>query len=99
MVTFTDDAGNEINMEIIDYFFHDGLEYAVLMEACTHDHQHDEEHEHTHELYIMQVVLGEDEETEEFVPVAEDLFDTLCAIVDQRLQAEDDEDEEDEKDD
>ena len=30
IVVFTDDDGNEIELDVIDYFEHDGQEYAVL---------------------------------------------------------------------
>lgn len=32
IVVFTDDDGNEIELDVIDYFEHDGQEYAVLTE-------------------------------------------------------------------
>ena len=30
LVVFEDDKGNEITMEVIDYFFYEGEEYALL---------------------------------------------------------------------
>ena len=33
LVVFEDDAGNEITMEVLDYFFYEGNEYALLTEA------------------------------------------------------------------
>ena len=30
-VVFTDDDGNEFELDVIDYFFHDGQEYACLL--------------------------------------------------------------------
>ncbi len=55
IVTFTDDEGHEIDLEVLDYFFYNGQEYAVLVDAdeddcecgcCGHDHAEDAEHEH-----------------------------------------------------
>ena len=33
LVVFEDDNGNEITMEVLDYFFYEGNEYALLTEA------------------------------------------------------------------
>ena len=33
LVTFTDEEGNEFDLEVIDYFEHNGKEYAVLVDA------------------------------------------------------------------
>ena len=38
-VTFTDDDGNDFELDVIDYFEYEGQEYAVLMdlsEECEH---------------------------------------------------------------
>ena len=45
LVTFSDEDGNEFTMEVLDYFFYEGKEYALLAEveddcecdACDHD--------------------------------------------------------------
>ena len=47
LVTFSDEEGNEFQMEVWDYFEHEGQEYAILFET---------------EVYIMKVTVeGEDE--------------------------------------
>ena len=82
LVVFEDDEGNEITMEVLDYFFYEGKEYALLAEVdedgeCGCD-ECDEEHQR--DAYIMEVVdVGDDQE--EFVPVAEELADKLVEIV------------------
>ena len=82
LVVFEDDEGNEITMEVLDYFFYEGKEYALLAEVdedgeCGCD-ECDEEHQR--DAYIMEVVaVGDDQE--EFVPVAEELADKLIEIV------------------
>lgn len=103
LIVIVDDEGNEITMEVLDYFFYEGQEYAVMVEY-NEDEQHDHDHEHCdgcgaeqQEAYIMRVEpVGDDEE--EFVPVDEALLDKLIDFVQNELYADDDEDEEDEED-
>ena len=95
LVVFSDDEGNEKTMEVLDYFFYEGQEYAVLTEAdeCDCDDEACECGEET-DAYIMKVVpSGEDEE--EFLPVEDELMDRLIEFVQNELYSdEDDEDEE-----
>ena len=98
IVVFEDDEGNEITMEVLDYFFYEGKEYALLAEveedecdceACGDDC------EHQRDAYIMEVVsVGDDQE--EFVPVDEALADKLIDIVQNELFEDDEEDEDEE---
>lgn len=91
-VTFTDDEGNEFELDVVDYFEYEGEEYAVLMdlsEECEDENEEDaceECGEHTHDVYIMKIVTEGDEEN--FVPADEDKFEALSAIVEARLAAE-----------
>jgi uncharacterized protein YrzB (UPF0473 family) len=90
-VTFTDDNGEEFELDVVDYFEYEGEEYAVLMdlsEECEdeedeYEHEHEHEHEHAHDVYIMKIVVEGDEEN--FVPADEDKFEVLSAIVEERL--------------
>lgn len=88
-VTFTDDDGNEFELDVIDYFDFEGDEYAVLMDLAALetecDCEEDEECECMPEqdVYIMKVVVNG--EMEEFVPADEDKMDQLAEIVEQRL--------------
>ena len=59
IVVFTDEEGNDVELEVIDYFFHNGEEYAILIDACDEDaHEHEDGeccdcgHNHEYELYI-----------------------------------------------
>ena len=71
LVVFEDDNGNQINMEVLDYLFYEGKEYAVLAEMTENDNGQ-------REAYVMEVVpVGED--MEEFVPVDEALAEKLEA--------------------
>ena len=36
IVVFTDDEGNDFELEVMDYFFYNGQEYAVLSDADAH---------------------------------------------------------------
>ena len=80
IVTFSDDEGNEFELEVIDYFDYEDEEYAVLINP---EQANDEEAEDT-EVYIMKIVV--DGEYEEFVAADDDKMDALSAIVEQRLE-------------
>lgn len=89
VVVFVDDEGNEVTMEVMDYFFYEGQEYAVLCEAIEDAEESDE----PREAYVMKVEpVGEDEE--EFIPVDEALAAKLIEILEN--EEFDDEDEEEE---
>ena len=94
LVVFEDDEGNELTMEVLDYFFYEGQEYALLSEV--QDDGADEDSER--EVVVMQVVpVGDDEE--EFIPVDDELSEKLLEMVESGLYDEDEEfDEEEEED-
>lgn len=105
IVEFSDEDGNTLLLEVMDYFFYNGEEYAVLCDADEEaaEHHHDEscseDTPHEHSLYIMQVVntVSEDgEEMEEFVSPDESLLEQLIEVVQTRF-SEDDEENEDEE--
>ena len=83
-VVFEDDDGKEFELDVIDYFTHEDNEYAVLMDLSEiEDTPEDQETEA--DIYIMQIVP--DGEFEEFRPVDDqELFDTLCAVVEKRFK-------------
>ena len=88
LVVFEDDAGNELTMEVLDYFFYEGNEYALLTEAseaCEDCEDGEcEGCESLGETYVMQIVpVGEDEE--EFVPVDDELADKLKELIESGL--------------
>ncbi|MDL2235274.1 DUF1292 domain-containing protein, partial [Christensenellaceae bacterium OttesenSCG-928-L17] len=101
VVVFADDEGNEFELDVIDYFEHDGQEYAVLMDlsALPDEECECESEECTcegdeHDVYIMKVVVNGD--MEEFLPADDELMDTLAEIVESRLSGMADEDDEEE---
>ncbi len=78
LVTFSDEEGNEFEMEVWDYFEHEGQEYAILFDL---ESEQDEDAET--EVYIMKVTVeGEDEI---FLPADEDKMDELTEIVEKML--------------
>ena len=100
LVVFVDDDSNEITMEVLDYFFYEGQEYALLTEfeeecedeECEH-HPEDEEFD----VIIMRVMPVEDDQ-EEFVPVEDELMDKLVEFVQNELYADEDFEDEEEED-
>ena len=73
-VTFTDDDGNDFELDVIDYFEYEGQEYAVLMdlsEECEHDE--DEECDCGHDVYIMKIVVNGDMEDEQNALIVRDI--------------------------
>ena len=83
VVTFTDEEGNEFELDVIEYFEYEGQEYAVLMDLGEDDA---DEGEDTAEVYIMKIVV--DGDTEEFLPADEDKMDALVEIVEELLSEE-----------
>ncbi len=74
LVVFSDDEGNEFELEVVDYFDHEEQEYAILIDPSTYENEDEEA-----EVYIMKVVVNG--EYEEFLPADEDRMDALSAIV------------------
>lgn len=99
IVEFSDEEGNTLLLEVMDYFFYNGEEYAVL---CDTDEEEadiatqansDDEDEQT--IYIMKVVSSTDEngeEMEEFVPPEESLLNQLIEVVQTRFAEQLDDD-------
>ena len=77
LVTFEDEEGNKLVMEVLDYLAYEGKEYALLTEYVEDDEDDDEDE--PIEVFIMEVrPVGEDQE--EFVEVDEALAQTLIKI-------------------
>lgn len=94
VVEFVDDEGNTLLLEVMDYFFYNGEEYAALCDA-KEDPSDDEPDDDP--VYIMKVNVFTDEdgeEMEEFVSPDEALMEKLISVVRTRFMGEDDEDEE-----
>lgn len=79
LVVFEDDKGNEVTMEVLDYLFYEGKEYALLSEyvedsACDTCEGGDcDGCSGAREAFVMEVrPVEDDEEVEEFVPVTDE---------------------------
>ena len=102
LVVFVDEAGEEKTMEVLEYFFYEGIEYAVLIEYCECEDEHDHEdcdcgHAHNVDAFIMKVTPVEDDQ-EEFLPVEDEaLMNKLIDFVQNELY--DDEEHDGEEDD
>ena len=94
VVEFTDEAGNTLLLEVMDYFFYNGEEFAALCDA-----KEDGETAEDDAVYIMKINSFTDEngeEMEEFVPPEEELMEKLISIVRTRFVDGDDEADEEE---
>lgn len=101
LVVFEDDNGNELTMEVLDYLFYEGKEYALLAElgdgSCDScESKECEDCGSRREAFVMEVVpVGDD--MEEFVPVEEDLAEKLIDIIENSDFDEEDYDEDEEE--
>lgn len=93
-VTGYDEDGNEVVLRIIDFFFYQGEEYAIL---CDTADEADEETEDV-DCFVMKVVPGTDEngeEVEDFEPIEDEALEAkLIEIATTKMNEEADEDEE-----
>lgn len=87
LVVFEDDNGNELTMEVIDYLFYEGKEYALLVEYEENEECNDCERDccdgcaSQKDAVIMEVrPMDGDEEMEEFVAVDDKLAEKLIDI-------------------
>lgn len=100
LVELQDDQGNTMTMEVLDYFFYEGKEYAIMTDydensACNGCDQGSCEgcEDQKQDVIIMEVRPVGDEE-EEFVPVEDDeLYDKLSDFVNNGMYLEDDDEE------
>ena len=96
IVEFTDDNGNTLMLEVMDYFYYNGQEFAALCNANENPGDDDPDDD---AVYIMQVNTFTDEdgeEMEEFVPPEESLMEKLIQVVRTRFTDDGEDDEEEE---
>lgn len=97
IVVFTDDEGNDFELEVMDYFFYNGEEFAALCDAKENPSDDDPDDD---PVYIMKINAFTDEngeEMEEFVPPDEALMEKLIQVVRTRYVEGADEDDEEEE--
>jgi len=80
-ITLFDDDGNEMNVEILEYFLLDGQEYVMLTDLDM------EVKEAQIDIFLMQVNVLDDEE-EEFAPIDADKEDAVYAFAEKLVSGE-----------
>lgn len=102
VIEMTDEEGNTILFSIIDYFFYNGEEYAILTDSNdedTTDSDADDDADESVDCYVMKIVATTDEsgeELEEFVPVEDQALEAkLMEIASMKLNSDEDADDED----
>ena len=89
IVVFSDEDGNEIEMEILDYFDYEGQEYAMLIDSAPED---EEDQPEEMDVYLMKVVVTDD--MEEFLPADEDKMEELTKVAEKIFEGWEADDEE-----
>lgn len=93
IVVFVDEDENEIEMEVLDYFYYNGEEFAVLTEVSDVQCECPEGEECTCEpaeiMFAKVVPVDGSEEDVEFLPVEdEELADKLFEIINSAMEDE-----------
>ena len=93
VIEMTDEEGNTILFSIIDYFFYNGEEYAILTDS------NEDDTAEAVDCYVMKIVITTDEngeELEEFVPVEDQALEAkLMEIATVKLNDDEEADDED----
>ena len=91
IIEMTDEEGNVILFKIIDYFFYNGEEYAILTDS------NEDDATEAVDCYVMKIVVTTDEdgeELEEFVPVEDEALEAkLIEVATTKLNADDSDEE------
>ena len=99
VIEMTDEEGNTILFSIIDYFFYNGEEYAILTDSNDEDATDADAEDEGIACYVMKIVATTDEsgeELEEFVPVEDQALEAkLMEIASMKLNSDEDADDED----
>ena len=90
LIEMTDDEGNTILMEVIDYFFYNGEEYVILTDTIPENDDDDPEELN---CYVMKVNTEKDpesgEELETFEPITDAaLEERVMAVANMKLNEE-----------
>ena len=92
LISYTDDDGNEGTLEVLDYFFYNGEEYAVITVVGEEDEEraHGEDCDCEQDVFFMKVTQLEDDEVE-LEPVDDELADKLLEVVNNQYEEDEDE--------
>ena len=86
LIVFEDDQGNQLTMQVMDYLFYEGKEYALISE-----YREDENDDSDRESLVMEVhPLEDDEDNEEFLPIDDALGERLLQLFATQYDEEDD---------
>lgn len=80
-MTLFDDDGNELNVEVLEYFLFNGQEYVMLTELES------EVKDNAIDIFLMQVNLLDDE-TEEFLPIDPEKEDEVYAFAEKLVSGQ-----------
>ena len=94
LIEMTDEDGNTITMQVLDYFFYNGEEYAILSQVSGEENT--AEAPEAIDCFVVHVRAYKDEETgeemEELEPIEDAaLEEKLIAIASTRLDEQDEE--------
>ena len=78
IIVLEDDAGNELTMKVIDYFYYEGKEYALMTEYVEDADEEADEGDEI-DVAIMEIVPINEEE-EEFRPIDDALAEKILTI-------------------
>ena len=99
IIEMTDEDGNVTLFHIVDYFFYNGEEYAILTDSIDEDTTDADAEDEGIACYVMKIVATTDEngeELEEFVPVEDQALEAkLMEIASMKLNSDEDADDED----
>ena len=92
VIVFEDEDGQEYEFTVVDYFFYNGDEYALLTEVT--DAEEDEENQECVVCRVAAETEEDGEETESFIPVEDEvLAQKLVDIFNTKMADEEKEDE------
>ena len=99
IIEMTDEDGNVTLFHIVDYFFYNGEEYAILTDSNDEDAAEADADDEGIACYVMKIVATTDEsgeELEEFVPVEDQALEAkLMEIASMKLNSDEEADDED----
>jgi len=95
IVTFEDENGDTVDLEIVEYFFYDGQEYVILADSADIGDETLENETPEVDVYVMKVEPVDDE-NEDFIPVDPELEPEILEYAEKFLNGETEEEEEDE---
>ena len=88
-IDVTDEDGNGDTLEVLDYFFYNGEEYAVIADDGDGEEELDGDGEPLRDVYFMKVTELEGDEIQ-LDPIEDDLADKLADAMNARFDEDGD---------